>query len=554
MTGSRADWETLVWLDWQRLLFRSGRFADRLRNPRRLCATIFAGVFVTTYLLVGVTVLSQRAAAAPEHVQRWLTGGMILYSIYHTIKLIWTDREKLHRSSAASDLWLQGAPISGDSLLLRQLLQCVPSCATKSILLLVILSYDVPSVIALALGVFLALLTLEWFRRFVEEWVLSLRPIELNVARGLTILAGLSIASHLLISVWFNADISRDPVVWVTTMIAALADYTMTGPIQAMGIPLMPAAKLATSTPLFMLPNAMVALMVLLTLYKLLITARIVCRQRRRGWERECLESLVSGKNTPPTRGSVEKRRRRGLQFSCLQSPFGAMLLRQWSCVWRYRLNILLSFLIPTLLSLSPLATDQGIRAWVFVIGGIAVCSLLLAPPALQIDFRRDLRRMVALRALPSGPWETCLGMICLPVAITVLFQWFTLFCGAALSEVTMAHVIWLAIALPSLAVITFAAENALFLMFPHHRNDQGIGMVIRAKVTFLWKGMLLAFAPVGLVIGMAVCQRTLPVGFAEPIAYTGSLIVAWSAAMICVYGLTRCWQRFDALTDIPPE
>ncbi|MGI9465763.1 MAG: hypothetical protein ACR2OA_01435 [Rubripirellula sp.] len=69
------------------------------------------------------------------------------------------------------------------------------------------------------------------------------------------------------------------------------------------------------------------------------------------------------------------------------------LVYRQAISVRHYRYKIAISLLLPTVLCLSPLFMGRITEQWFYVVGGIALCTILLAPPALRIDFRRDLKR-----------------------------------------------------------------------------------------------------------------------------------------------------------------
>ena len=74
-------------------------------------------------------------------------------------------------------------------------------------------------------------------------------------------------------------------------------------------------------------------------------------------------------------------------------------------------------------------------------------------------------------------------GQLTLPVFITLVFQWSTIFIAAVVTRPGWSQVILWTGVLNALAVFTFAMENALFLAYPHHERAEGIGMMIRAGV-----------------------------------------------------------------------
>ncbi|MEM9644437.1 MAG: hypothetical protein AAF989_05550, partial [Planctomycetota bacterium] len=231
-----------------------------------------------------------------------------------------------------------------------------------------------------------------------------------------------------------------------------------------------------------------------------------------------------------------------------------ANVARQAISVHRYRGEIAFSFLLPTALCLSLLAINFEGKPWLDIIAGVAACTVLLAPPALRLDFRRDLKRMLLLRGLPVSPMAMTLGQLTLPVLITVSFQWFVVIISAwKLQMGWMPALEWLII-LPAIAIATFASENTLYLTYPHHESAQGIAMILRTKLVFLGKftvmfagGTLLAF-----------WSRTTKLAFTgvaqEGVYLLGAAIAIWGLAIAAVHLTAWTWGRFDLAGDAPPE
>lgn len=206
------------------------------------------------------------------------------------------------------------------------------------------------------------------------------------------------------------------------------------------------------------------------------------------------------------------------------------------------------------LLCLSPMLTGRVGNQWAFVVAGIALCTMLLAPPALRLDFRRDLKRMLLLRSLPLRPIHAVLGQLTFPVLITIAFQWVTLTIAAIVLGPGWSQILGWGGMLAALAVFTFAMENALFLAYPHHENAQGLGMVVRANVMFLGKATLIAAAVGALLVWVQVCKTV----FGDPISTSvyvlGSVTGTWLMAAAALLVTAWCWSRFDISSDLPPE
>ncbi|MEO9592053.1 hypothetical protein [Rhodopirellula bahusiensis] len=585
-TNRLIDWlipddslDGLRYLSRAQFRFRVMRFWKRMFSPRQAIASILSIVFMALYLVAGLTLLSRREANDPEQLRLWLSGGMVLYALYHTVKQLWSKPSLEPDAVTWTDvdrLWLGGGPVSRRTMVLREAMSSIPSALAKTALLGVVLWRDAEFLPLLLAGVCLALIALELIRRVITHGIDALRPAERRLGCMISLVVGSAMLVQLGVQTWQATPPGSDPVIYVLSAMSEVGHYAGSAAIQFMAFALLPAASVAAaepwavfgSLPVFMSLGLMtlISVAVIFVLAETLVRVDAWSSQRRIRTERDRLRLIESevaiggsasiGSLSQPMQ--VTRIQRFGDWLAGWlpegQRGMSGLVVRQLQCVRRYLPNVIVSFAIPMALSLSPLLTDQTTKQWVFVIGGIALSSLLLAPPALQIDFRRDLKRMFLVRSLPLGNVAMCVGMLSVPVAITVLFQWSTLALGAWFATPSMWQIVWLFLALPSLAVVTFAVENALFLAFPHHVHAQGIAMVIRAKITFLWKGLMLAVAPIGLISYVMFCERVLPTFWVGPAAFGGTLLAVWSTAAFAGWVLVRCWRRFDPLIDTPPE
>ncbi|TWT86467.1 hypothetical protein [Neorhodopirellula pilleata] len=570
--------ETLWDLETTRAIHRFHRFRERIRSPRQAIGIVLAVGFIILYLLVGLTILARRDTVAPERLQLWLSGGMVVYTIYHGLKYLFASppdgRLSGDPATAAFGLWIGGGPIPRQVVSLHDVVRLIPATAMKTSLLCVVLYRDVPSLVCLWIGVFAALFTLEWIRRMVSQVIDALNSRERLVVRFAGVLVALALTAQWALETWNSTPVGSDPGQYMASGIGVVADFAMSGPVQILAFPLQAASHLAVSRPfawaaavipaswlpvhcaiLFLVASA--SLGSLLWSYAALDQWSL---DRRHANEQSMLRKLTSRPRRSRTSSASVQRahfmERRGVQAH----PISALVLRQWHCLVRYRFNVLVSFAIPMAVSLSPLFTgdpdfaEQATKQWIFVVGGIALSTLLLAPPALQIDFRRDLKRMWLLKSFPISSLSCCIGMLAVPVLVTSLFQWITLAAAYAIAAPPIGQVVWLAAALPALALMTFATENALFLAFPHHIHDQGIAMVIRAKVTFLWKGLVLALFPVLLYLGSLACVAVFPPSVSAVVIPVGSVVGFWILAGLTLLACDRCWSRFNPVDDIPNE
>ncbi|EMI54990.1 hypothetical protein [Rhodopirellula sallentina] len=588
--------ETIWHLEVIRVTYRLQRFWNRLRSPRQAVASILAIAFVLLYVLAGFTILSRREVVDPSRLQLWLSGGMVLYTIYHSIKYLWStrpaDAPTCVVTTPAMALWIGGGPMPRRFVVLHDIARVVPATLMKSMLLCVVIWRDVPNVFCLWLGVFLALFTLEWMRRIVSHVIDAMNRREKKTLRAASLVIALALVVALGLQTINNAPPGGDPAMYMATAIGEVAMFASGDAVQCLALPLQPASHLAVSEPMWpwttIIPAGLIplhgAVLLLTSLVAIALLGYVLIRlddwaiERRhndeqtqlRNWNAkpessgdELRAALAQPNGAIADTASIAETRsqsRSQKHNPLMRWPVGAIVTRQLHCIRRYQVNVIVSFAIPMAVSLSPLLmpsnglAGQVAKQWIFVIGGIALSSLLLAPPALQIDFRRDLKRMCLLRSFPLTSTEMCAGMLSVPVAITILFQWITLAIAAIIASVSLVQVGWLALAFPALALLTFAVENSLFLAFPHPIHEQGIAMVIRAKITFLWKGIVLAFVPVLLFLWITACHQVLPAAVVIPVAFVGSLIGCWSVALAAFAVLVRCWKRFDPAFDTPPD
>ncbi|MEM6691091.1 MAG: hypothetical protein AAF664_16805, partial [Planctomycetota bacterium] len=201
------------------------------------------------------------------------------------------------------------------------------------------------------------------------------------------------------------------------------------------------------------------------------------------------------------------------------------------------------TFAIPAILCLSPLIIGDLEHPWIFVVGGIAMCTALVAPASLRIDFRRDLNRTMFLRSFPASPTAVALGQIAWPTIVTIIFQTTVLVPAALLLDVPPHDALIWWIMLACLSIIVFALENAFFLCFPHHVRDQGISVIVRTKLVFFVKTAMLLVALSTLAVWSQVAKD---MGLPTLVAMLGTIMMCIVAASFASWILIFVWARFD--------
>ena len=163
--------QTLAALTLTRARFRIERTIRRIRSPRRIVATTLAIAFFAIYLLNGIFILSAREAADPERLRLWLSGGMVVYALYHAVRCGWSKSIVDLELTPAETLWLGGSSICRSSLAIYHVGNMVVPAMLKTGLLAVVLMRDVQHFEMLVLGMFTSLILLEITRLILARLI-----------------------------------------------------------------------------------------------------------------------------------------------------------------------------------------------------------------------------------------------------------------------------------------------------------------------------------------------------------------------------------------------
>ena len=542
--------------------FRIARLLGRLRSPRRIIASIFALAFFAVYLLNGIFVLSAREPADPASLMLWLSGGMVFYTLYHLIRCLWSTRVPDLELSGAEELWLSGGPVKRSSLAVYHLSNAAIGAAVKTLLLVVAIACDVEHFELLVVGVFASLLLLEIVRLLVRRWLAGIsqsRRLWMRIAVTAIVAA---IVAQVITRIMETTPLGSPTSAYLLNGFSAIGAAASSETIKWLSLPWLCFASIVVSPTI----GWMTVGKLFLALVEIPVAIALLVETDE--WARDAVQRRERQRLEKGQFGISETQERQRMQWSHSFKNVSAwvnrfpswlrhslnLIARQFVSVQKYRATILFSFMVPTLLCLSPLVTGQVTEQWFYVVGGIALCTMLLAPPALRIDFRRDLKRMLLLRSLPVKPISMVLGQLTLPILITLVFQWCTIGVAALVTHPGFDQVILWTGMLNALAVFTFATENALFLVYPHHEGAEGLGMMIRAKLTFLGKGAAIAFALALLVAWSVFCKKQLPESWVAPTFVIGAIMATWAIAATALAATAWCWRRFDLNYDVPPE
>lgn len=555
-TVKGAPFSVLLRLIGQQYLGRMRRTAERLRSPRRIFPTLLvlipAVILIPNFIAAAVL----RAAAPSEQIALWLSGGLAFYAIFHLVRAGWQEPEFNFGLTPAQQLWLGGAPIPRSSLIAYKASIVLVPTLIKASMLCVIMARDTPQPWLTALAIFGALLALELVRMLIFTIASGCHGRSLVYLRLLGTGLAIAVVSQVLLRTvqqWPGGWDHAAPVRLVKLIFASIGTTASDSTMQTLALPFQPFATLAIAERFD--GSCWLAMLGIVVLFGTLFKAILIADRRANAAcllnEQKQLAAYRSGLKT------TKKRTKRTHTARLRTLPFwggaGPLMARQLVTLRRYRTAVFISLALPGLLSLLPVFLGTwGTGTILDVVGGLAFYTLLLAPPALKLDFRRDIESMVSLASMPLTPLRMLIGQIALPVLLTLVFQ--TVVIGIALvaRPTSILQTCFWMTTLAGTAVFAFALENALFLTFPHRLKQEGIEMFVRAKLVFVGKSCLWISATVMLGLWAMFCAHFVPPGFRLPILSAGVLGLVWGLALLMLWFAARSWRRFDTSSDLP--
>ncbi len=535
---------TIFTLLWRGSQTRIRRTLARLQSPTRLLATLAATLFLLLYVVNGVLIVLTRKAADPAALTIWLGGAMAVCALFHFVRAAWQETDSRLGLSPAESLWMARAPIADRYLVWYRIASILPATFIKSLLVAVVMFCDVASPVRLVIALFLAMTMLEAIRMTADRFAAALSPAGRIAMRIAATGIAIAISTQLLARTVTAAAGSVHPLALLNAFTQAAGATASSSMIQWLAVPWRPMLLLALENQWNSASLIQLMVSILFTFAAVMV---VIAVDRWASWHQHRVETARLDQRRC---GSLKIDGHRGKQVrkTLLSLPrlygVGPLLSRQWVGVVRYRGTILVSLAVPAALSLSPLMTDAEagllpVAAW------LAVSTLLLAPPALRIDFRRDIDRVWLLKALPITPLTMTVGQLILPSLLTIAFQVLVVTIACFLAPTTPATVLLVIGGLSGFAVLSFAMENTLFLTFPHRVKQEGLAMMVRAKLVFLGKGLLLTLVGAAFIAWVTLCGK---LGWPLFVLVAGCVAASWLSAIATVAVTARCWRRFVAI------
>lgn len=550
MTSVLRVAKTLSTMTMQMVRTRARRSASRFLSPRRLIATLGAILFFALYVVNGILVILTRKPADPAELTLWLGGAMAVYGMFHFVRAAWQEPESRLGLSQAESLWIARAPISNIALVGYRFAGMVPSTVIKTLLIATILICDVQSPLRLVVALVISMLVLEALRMIADRWSASLSVDGRIALRTAMTAIAIAVLVQVVARTVAAASGSVHPLALVNAFSIASGETAAGEMIQWLSLPWWPMTQfaIASSWNFTTMGDGVLSVFVAMT-----AVVAVIVVDRWSSWHQEWVEgdrliairrgTVASHSDSPRT-----ARPRKSLWRLPKWTGIGPLLARQWIGVVRYRGTIFVSLAVPAALSLAPLMTSPE-AGLLHVAAWLAVSTFLLAPPALRIDFRRDIDRMWLLKSLPITPLAMTMGQILLPSLITIAFQLVVVALACMMSSTSFAMIALVIGGLSGFALFSFAIENALFLTFPHRPKQEGLAMMVRAKLMFLGKGLLLAIFGGVFIAWVSMCST---LQWNLLVLVGGCITASWGIAAIAVTMTARCWRRFEMRLDSP--
>ena len=549
----------------QLLAFRMSGAARRIAGAfrsRRKIWLLLLGVALS-FVWLGQTVLAifLRQPANPEQLGTWLSVSMLLYCMFHMIKIGCRTPTEPFEWTEAEKQWLLAGPLTRSHLVTSRLISYFAATAAKSFCFAIVMLPDLNLLLAGYSGMFIGLTLIDLFRILLERvaWVAekSSRKTWLAIRSAMIVpvlaLLGLAFVQMAWSPEFEAATHSPNPMSIPQLFLACVSQVFASPPFSWLMIPWMAVSDTILTAQydiaffcrigmLYLAASALSATVFHadkvgeVWLRRLELTRKYSPKQAN---NKACASSKFSSR-VPVGMGGAK-----------------AIIWHHALGAFHYRASLAMSLLIPTLLSCIPLLSgDNGMLSSLSILGSIVFYSFLLLPAALMLDYRRDANRLALWKAAPVKSFAMTLGQLAIPVALMSLFQLFVLLIAVFVGGHPYPMLLAWPVLIP-LNVLIIGMENAIFLAHPYRRNQEGFEVFLRTILTFTGKGLLFA---IGLALVLLWAWVSILFGrffetpsFSAPVFVAGMLValsmLAWMSIQVC----SRLFEKLDVSFDLPP-
>ena len=504
-----------------------------------------------------------RQSADRSDLMLWIPLGLLVYSLWHLIKIVSKKPVEPLEWTPAEDEFLRAAPITRTQLITYRLTSIFSAAVLKAICFSLIMIPDLKIWIFGFVGMLLGLVFVDLFRVAFELFFHGLTKSGQMICRILVIGCLVGVVGSTLIQSLYSptaaAEIaSPGALLFFKGFVGDLFGLASTSVGAALLLPFRSFSELILTERL-----AIGTFVVALTSFGLVggLASSIYLidnwmLKRRKVREKQDYERALSTTSKLASSGDQKSHR---VSVPMRLNGFGSILWRQLLGAYHYRMTLAISLGLPVLLCCLPLfAKHSPLSTLINVVGSVVFYSFLLLPSALMLDFRRDISRMAVLKSLPITPLAMTLGQLAAPVLICSMFQWFVLLIAFLFSSIIGWQAILAGVLLVPVNVLIFAIENFIFMMAPYRHNQEGVDVFLRTILTFTAKGILFGIA-LAVTIVWALASKSLGQTVADTLPWAGPVIFGigiWLFTCVVssgfVYGLVRIYDRFDPSQDLP--
>jgi hypothetical protein len=231
----------------------------------------------------------------------------------------------------------------------------------------------------------------------------------------------------------------------------------------------------------------------------------------------------------------------------------GPIIWRQLTTALRTARAMLILFVVIAIgggIGISMAAKQDGSLG--FMIGMIVWLNLFLSR-MMKFDFRGDLDLMDVLRSLPLRPTAVAAAQVVAPVVVLSLVQLLMLITLAIAGQFPVTYLIIAAVFVTPLNLLTIAADNLLFLLFPFRPTAAvagDMGLVGRQTIVFACRtGVLLIVLGLSFGCGAALWFTT---NHSLPAAAVAASIPIAAAIVLLVWLIGVTFGKFDPSVSTP--
>lgn len=518
---------------WQLLRFQTFGKLRRLRasfaSPRRQFLSFLAVILAIVWLGNAVAGVLLREAYDPAIFQRWMSRSLLLYFLWHVIRVAYARPEAAVEWSPSEEVWLCGGPFSRKELFTYRLMGVFSATLPKAALVTFVLFPDLPLIWSGFCGLLLGLVFLEYLRLMLETLACGLSN---RYYAGFRVLVFGSVIAIVGSGFWHAVSLMRldgeNHWRFLREWASAMGAINETWFGQICEAPFRVFANVIVAEGLSTAFVAALGGTVLMVLAAAHFAIRLDCVFYKKSREAE-----FGNTRTDATHDSAASQWPRIFRLG----GAGPIAWRQLHFARKHWTSLSVGLGVPALLACLPLLVPgDGTATFLTVFGGVVFYSFVLLPAALKLDFRRDYDHLALLKSLPARPLAVVVGQLATPVLLTWLFQIGLLTLAAVVCSVEWDLAVGCIVFLLPVSIFFTALDNLIFLLYPHRLHQEGFEVFLRSTLTFTGKGLLLVAALCG-VLGWLRFSRQLTDQWEQTEAFR-VIFVTGVGSMVAVFAL----------------